>query len=111
MEFPRFPELQLLSICPRVMSDTPQLEANGPLYRLIAENVQRSCPSLKRIHFPGVMATLVQKGNKNNNTNCNNANTDNNNDMGANNNDRTGTGNGEASNIEGGFILNNRIRV
>lgn len=57
--FPSFPELQVLSISCRI---TPQHPVAGlDFYRSIADKVQRTCPTLRRIHFPGVIATLVQR--------------------------------------------------
>ncbi|KAG8845843.1 hypothetical protein FRB91_001396 [Serendipita sp. 411] len=45
-----------LSFCSRVHGPLTTLDAS--YYRLMAEKVQRSCPKLRRIYFPGVMATL-----------------------------------------------------
>ncbi|KAG9045444.1 hypothetical protein FS842_001181 [Serendipita sp. 407] len=55
-DLPKFAELQSLSFCSRVHGPLTTLDAS--YYRLMAEKVQRSCPKLRRIYFPGVMATL-----------------------------------------------------
>ncbi|KIM31250.1 hypothetical protein M408DRAFT_327516 [Serendipita vermifera MAFF 305830] len=58
-DFPSFPELQSLSFCSRVTGSLTTLDSN--YYRLLAETIQRVCPNLRRIYFPGIMATLLKR--------------------------------------------------
>lgn len=55
---PNFPRLQSFTFCSRVQSDFKAQDE--PYYKLLAERVQRRCPSIRRVCFPGVMATMIE---------------------------------------------------
>jgi hypothetical protein len=66
-EFPPFPELQALSFCSR--SNGMLLPVGSDYYRFLAELVQQNSPKLRRMYFPGVIATVTPKR-ESNQSNC-----------------------------------------